>query len=132
IADTHGVDMGIHHDDGFRGADAAQDIAHTVDADFIEAGLLHLLADALNDGALVGAFAGDGDQVAEKTNDVRLVGVGGGGNFRSFHETTFPAPLWGRLSICGPSATRPARRLPIAAQDAILPHSRSLHALIIG
>ena len=81
--------MGIHHDDGFPGADAAQDIAHSVDADLIEAGLLHLLADPLNDGALVRAFAGDGDQGAEKANDVRLVRVGSGGNFRGFHETSF-------------------------------------------
>ena len=72
--------MGIHHDDGFPGPDPAQDVAHGVDADFIEADLLHLLADALNDGALVGAFGGDGDQVAEKANDIRLVSLGGGGN----------------------------------------------------
>jgi len=30
--------------------------------------------------------------------------------------------LWGRFVTCGPSGTRPVRRLPIAAQDAILPH----------
>jgi len=43
------------------------------------------------------------------------------------HSPRLPRPrevvlLWGSLTSCVPVGNRHARRLPIAAQDAILPH----------
>ena len=59
-------------------ADAAQDVAHGVDADFVEAHLLHLLSDALNDRTFVGALPGNGDQVAQKANHICFQRIGSG------------------------------------------------------
>ena len=44
--------------------------------------------------------------------------------------TVWSIPLWGSLASCGPIANRTSRRLPTAAQDAILPHRRP-HVLTV-
>ena len=105
VADAHRIGMGVHHDDGLARSDAAQHVAHGVHAHFVEARFLHLLAYALDDGAFVGAFGGDGDQIAEKGNDLSFVRVGGGGNFRGFHETTFPTGVARTIRSPGPEGS---------------------------
>jgi hypothetical protein len=40
--------------------------------------------------------------------------------------------LWGSLASCVPVGNRHARRLPIAAQDAILPHLSIAYVLTYG
>jgi hypothetical protein len=47
-----------------------------IDLDLVEADFLHLLLDAQHDLLFVGAFAGDGDHVAQEARHVGLVVLG--------------------------------------------------------
>ena len=75
VAHAHGIGVGIHHDDGLARSDPAQDVAHRIDAHLVETHLLHLLPDARDHRALVAAFGGDSDQVAQKADHLRLVAL---------------------------------------------------------
>ena len=68
--------MPVHGDQPLAMADGADDVAHRVDLDGVEADGLHLLLDALDDLALLAAFAGDAHHVAQEAGHVRLVGLG--------------------------------------------------------
>ena len=76
IADADRVDMGVHRDQArARWPMVPMTIAHRVDLDRVEADLLHLFLDALDDfGPSVAAFAGDADHVAQEAGHVGLVG----------------------------------------------------------
>ena len=76
VADVHGVDVGVEGDDARAVADAAEDVAHAVDADFVVAALEHLALDAADDVAFLRADRLDGDEVAEETHDVSFVRAG--------------------------------------------------------
>jgi len=73
VAHTHGVDVGVHSDEMPPRADVAQDIAHGIDLDPVEARRLHFLLDAPDNLLFLAAFAGQGDEVAEEPRNGRLV-----------------------------------------------------------
>src|ERR1700688_1697727 len=75
IAHAHRIGVGVHHDHGSAGADAAQDVAHGVYAGLVEAHLFHLLANARDHRPFVRAFGGDGDEVAQEADDIGLIGL---------------------------------------------------------
>ena len=58
VAHTHGVYVGIHGNQMLAVADGAQDIAHGIDFDFVEAHLLHFFLDSHDNLLFLAAFAG--------------------------------------------------------------------------
>ncbi|CCZ23110.1 unknown [Acetobacter sp. CAG:977] len=56
ICNADGVNVGVHGDNVFSVSDAAENIAHLVDADFVKADFFHFLFDALDDFFFMAAF----------------------------------------------------------------------------
>jgi hypothetical protein len=65
--------VSVEGDDARAAPDAAEDVAHRVDSDFVVAAVEHLALDAADDVAFLGADGLDGDEVAEEAGDVTLV-----------------------------------------------------------
>ena len=57
-------------------ADAAENVAHRIDADFVVAAGLHLGLDAPDDGTLLCAERLDGDQIPEEADQIAFVEAG--------------------------------------------------------
>ena len=83
VADAHRVDMGVQRDHARARTDGADDVAHRVDLDRVEADFLHLFLDALDLRAFLAAFAGKADHVAQEAGHVGLVLLG---QFADFDE----------------------------------------------
>jgi hypothetical protein len=60
----------VIHDDALPVADTAQDVAHLVEADFLEAKLGHLRANVFTDLLQLSIHAGNGTDLAHETNNV--------------------------------------------------------------
>ena len=78
VAHAHRVGVRVHHDDFLAGADAPEQVAHGIGADLIEAHLLHFPADALDHRLFMAALGGNGNEIAQKADHLRLVGLGEG------------------------------------------------------
>ena len=76
VADADGVDMRVDGDDLFSIAHPADDIAETVYLHLVIAEMLHLRLDAVNNLALLAAFAGVGDHFPQKAGHIRLIAAG--------------------------------------------------------
>ncbi len=70
VANAHRVDVAVVEQLGRAAADLADDVAHLVEPDFVEAELAHFGFGALADCANLAVVAGDGAQVFQKLDDV--------------------------------------------------------------
>ena len=73
VADIDRVHVGVEGEDARAVADAAEDVAHRIDADLVVAAGLHLGLDAADDVALLGAERLDGDEIAEEADETAFV-----------------------------------------------------------
>ncbi len=69
ITGINRVDMGVEGEDAGTPADAADDAAESVNADFVKSDFLHLVFDHLNHSRFLARMGGSGDQFHEETDD---------------------------------------------------------------
>ena len=73
VADAHGIDVRVKGDDAGAISDKAEDVAHLVDFDPVEADLFHFFLDTPDHAFFLAAFARDADHIAQESGHFRFI-----------------------------------------------------------